>query len=227
MGALVKGAAVGALVELKVQEAIATLRQAVGQDIVQLSKLSEEQLRSAFDYFDENGDGIVTEEKLKNDLQTLGSSLSPEVIERKLSSIKHAVPGEVTFLEFRTWWNASFTESPVTFITSKAEFTDILDQSTDILLQIGFSFCRPCKRFEPKFEEYAEENKGVRFVRMNGNENEDTIQFCKEDLQVRKTPSFFVFKNGKKVLSWTGANEEVFKSNLQKILGTRGTSKRL
>ena len=53
VGALVKGAAVGALVELKVQEAIATLRQAVGQDIVQLSKLSEEQLRSAFDYFDE------------------------------------------------------------------------------------------------------------------------------------------------------------------------------
>ena len=51
---------------------------------------------------------------------------------------------------------------------------------------------------------------------MNGNENEDTIQFCKEGLQVRKTPSFYVFKGGKQVLSWTGANEETFTMNLAK-----------
>ena len=53
---------------------------------------------------------------------------------------------------------------------------------------------------------------------MNGNENEDTIHFCKEELMVRKTPSFFIFKNGKQVSSWTGANEDVFKGKLSKLL---------
>jgi thioredoxin 1 len=230
IGALVKGAAVGAIVELKVQEAIATLRQAVGGgDIVQISNLSEEQLRAAFDYFDEDGDGNVTEEKLKNGLQALGPSLSPDVIAKKLSSINTSVKGEVTFAEFKTWWNVNFKESPVTLITSESEFKEILkdpfptqhgDSSKDspVMLQIGFSFCRPCKRFEPKFEAYAKKHQGIRFVRMNGNENEDTIHFCKEELMVRKTPSFFIFKNEKQVSSWTGANEDVFKGKLSKLL---------
>merc|ERR1711907_234038 len=43
------------------------------------------------------------------------------------------------------------------------------------------------------------------------------FQFCKDDLQVRKTPSFFAFKNGKKLLSWTGANEDVFAENLSRF----------
>ena len=226
VGAVVKGAAVGALVELKVQEAIATMRNAVGQDIVQLSTFKEEQLRAAFDYFDDNGDGIVTEEMLKSSLQNLVSSLSPELIEKKLSTIKSSTKGEVTFEEFNRWWETSFgKESPVTFITSEAEFNDILEdpfpasgdlKDNPVILEVGFSFCRPCKRFEPKYEEFAEKNKDIRFVRMNGNENEDTIQFCKEGLQVRKTPSFYVFKGGKQVLSWTGANEETFTMNLAK-----------
>ena len=227
VGALVKGAAVGAIVELKVQEAIATLRQAIGQDIVQLSNLTEEQLRAAFDYFDEDGDGIVTEDKLKNGLQALGTSLSPDLIEEKLSRINSSTKGKVTFAEFMRWWNTTFNESPVTFITSQAEFKDILDdpfptksdsKDSPVILQVGFSFCRPCKRFEPKYEGYAAEHEEIRFVRMNGNENEDTIQFCKEELQVRKTPSFFIFQNGKQVLSWTGANEDAFKGNISKML---------
>ena len=213
IGALVKGAAVGALVELRQAEAIETLKRAVGQDTVQLSKLSEGQLRAAFDFFDPDGDGIVRWDALNTDLQTLGSSISPE----KLSKMRTSAEGEVTFQEFSVWWSEVINESPVTFITSSEEFREIIAESDRVVLQVGFSFCRPCKRFEPTFEEYAETTEGVKFVRMNGNENEDTIQFCKDDLQVRKTPSFFAFKNGKKLLSWTGANEDVFAENLSRF----------
>ncbi|UPR00376.1 thioredoxin [Chloropicon primus] len=218
VGAIVKGAAVGALVELRVQKAMDTLRQAVGQDNIQLSKLSEEQLRATFDYFDDNGDGIVTSEKLRNGLQNLGSSLTPELVDKKLDGMKTSTEGKVTFDEFRLWWTEVINKSPVTFITSPVEFMEIIGENKLVLLQVGFSFCRPCKRFEPTFEEFAEQHKDVKFVRMNGNENEDTIQYCKDDLQVRKTPSFFIFKNGMKLLSWTGANEEKFKSSLDRAI---------
>mmetsp|Transcript_7378 Transcript_7378/g.18927 ORF Transcript_7378/g.18927 Transcript_7378/m.18927 type:complete len:583 (-) Transcript_7378:1056-2804(-) len=228
VGALVKGAAVGVLVELKAQEALKTLRQAVGQDIMQLQNLTTEQLRAAFDYFDEDGDGMLTEEKLETDLQKLGSSLSPDLIEQRLSRIRSSVKGQVTFDEFRFWWDTTIKQAPVTLITSEAEWLQILDnpfpdlpedggKNAPVVLEVGFSFCKPCKRFEPKYEAYALTHKDVRFVRINGNENENTIAFTKEKLQVRKTPSFFIFQNKKQVNSWTGANEEIFRANLFKF----------
>ena len=85
---MVRGAAVGALVELKTQEAVVALRQAIGigqsTDVVELQNLRTEQLRAAFDSFDMDGDGVVSKEQLKNYLQNLVTSLSPDVMENKL-----------------------------------------------------------------------------------------------------------------------------------------------
>ena len=233
IGAMVRGAAVGALVELKTQEAVVALRQAIGigqsTDVVELQNLRTEQLRAAFDSFDMDGDGVVSKEQLKNFLQNLVTSLSPDVMENKLGRMRTSASGEVTFNDFRSWWERMITKGPVTIITSESEWESILvdpfpergaeGKDALIVLQVGFSFCRPCKRFAPKYEQYAQTYSHVRFVRINGNENQDTIAFCKDKLHVRKTPTFFVFQKEKQVNSWTGANEEIFAGKLKLAAG--------
>ena len=49
-------------------------------------------------------------------------------------------------------------------------------------LQIGFTFCRPCLAFEPKYERLAKQyGDAARFVKVNGNENGNTIELCRDE----------------------------------------------
>jgi thioredoxin-related protein len=68
----------------------------------------------------------------------------------------------------------------------------------------------------------------VRFVRVNGNENSSTVRLARDRLKVKKTPSFYLFRNQEMLYSWTGANPETFESAILKFHsegpGTEGDS---
>merc|ERR1711965_963386 len=77
-GTIVKGAAVGALVELKQQQAADAIQKAFGDDPVSLQTLSSRDLRLAFDAFDTNGNGVMSRTELTEGMKSMGLAQSTE-----------------------------------------------------------------------------------------------------------------------------------------------------
>jgi thioredoxin 1 len=102
----------------------------------------------------------------------------------------------------------------VTKITSGEEFKDILERDSSaklVVLQVGFTFCRPCLAFEPKYERLARQyGDAARLVKVNGNENGNTIELCRDQLKVERTPTFIFFRDGQEIHRHTGINLDVF-----------------
>ena len=102
----------------------------------------------------------------------------------------------------------------VTKITSGEELNDILERDSSaklVVLQVGFTFCRPCLAFEPKYERLAKQyGDAVRLVKVNGNENGNTIELCRDELKVERTPTFIFFRDGQETHRHTGINLDVF-----------------
>ena len=82
------------------------------------------------------------------------------------------------------------------------------------------SWCRPCKRFESIYESIASAYPDVFFLKLNGNDSEDTKQLFKKKLKIRATPSFLFFRNGESVGGTTGANKSRFETVLRTLLNT-------
>ena len=116
---------------------------------------------------------------------------------------------------------------PVTEVKSKAEFLAIVEAESPnlVVLEVAFTWCRPCKGFTRKFERFAGHYTSPRFVKIFGNENDDTKAFVKHDLKVQASPAFYTFRLSEDhpdaldpVSSWTGANEDRFRTNLNEAL---------
>lgn len=227
-GTIVKGAAVGALVELKQQQAADAIQKAFGEDPVSLQTLSSRDLRLAFDAFDTNGNGVMSRTELTEGLKTMGLAQSTERIAMLARKLDPEDKGSITFDEFTEWWKRTITAAPVAFITSEEEWDKIVGNpfphrkdlnSPLVVLEVGFTFCRPCKAFEGKYERFAQKYSDMRFVRVNGNENSSTVRLARDRLKVKKTPSFYLFRDEEMLYSWTGANPETFESAICKYSG--------
>lgn len=202
-----KGAAVGAVVELRKQSGLDVLRQALGQEVLKVQRLSPPELRIIFDSFDTDADGVIHHDELTSWVRKMGVSAATA---ESLFEAMDEGDDNVTFEMFSTWWERNIIKAPVTLITSADEWKDIVDTVEDhlVLLEVGFTFCRPCRAFEPKYEKLALKYPDVRCVRVNGNENRSTISLCRDELKVERTPTFFFFKNGVQVHSFIGTDAE-------------------
>lgn len=73
--------------------------------------------------------------------------------------------------------NDVFCAAQVSYLHTEAEVDSVIaEEGTSgrlVILEVGFTFCKPCKRFEPVFKEYARRFPEARFIRVNGNENAD------------------------------------------------------
>mmetsp|Transcript_23351 Transcript_23351/g.39303 ORF Transcript_23351/g.39303 Transcript_23351/m.39303 type:complete len:391 (-) Transcript_23351:348-1520(-) len=114
----------------------------------------------------------------------------------------------------------------VNLIHGKGEFDAIVrDLGRPLMLMIGFQWCRPCKGFARKYERLAEEFKDVTFLKVFGEENEDTKALVKA-MQVKSSPVFYLFDaSGTLISEFKGANEERFRTNVQQFLTNAATSR--
>lgn len=107
-------------------------------------------------------------------------------------------------------------------IASESAFRNILSfnkENGKLVVVMGtLSWCRPCKRFNSAYERLAAAYPNVVFLRLNGNDSEDTKQLFKKKLKIRATPSFLFFRNAELVGSTTGANTSRFETVMRAML---------
>lgn len=113
----------------------------------------------------------------------------------------------------------TFKRGIVNEVRSMEDFQLLLqEESGPIVLEVGFTFCKPCKRFEPKYKLFAEHYDKVLFLKVYGNRNQSCKQLCKQILQVKATPSFYMYKEGSLASKHVGIKEDGLRKKIKELL---------
>lgn len=80
-----------------------------------------------------------------------------------------------------------------------------------VVLDCYAPWCGPCKMFSPVFEELSHEENGVKFCKINTDENPDTA----ERYEVMSIPTVLIFENGQLKSRETGFKT---KEELKKLI---------
>ena len=71
-----------------------------------------------------------------------------------------------------------------------------------VIVDINTSWCGPCRKFAPVFEEMAINNPGVVFLSVDAEEIEH------EDCDIKSVPTFKIFLNGEQRREFSGVDKE-------------------
>ena len=93
-----------------------------------------------------------------------------------------------------------------TEILTPADFNAALAEAGSKLVVVDFyaDWCGPCKMIAPKVAEMEKEFSDVVFLKVNVDENDATA----EEYGIQAMPTFMFFRDGKKIDSFSGANEQ-------------------
>jgi len=211
----VKGAAAGAANQLILRDDLAALRAAIGRkQAVSPSAMSEDDIKEAFALFDKEGTGDLDPDQVADAMQRLGVQMTKHEIREMIFDMDMDNSGTVSFDEFRSFWKSLVRSNPVTVMHTLAEYNNLLDEESTsgrlIVLEVGFTYCKPCRAFEGSYHSFAKRFKDARFVRINGNENQEMVTLGRDILKVRSSPSFFLFRNKEVVYRFSGAKKDKF-----------------
>ncbi|XP_008281601.1 thioredoxin b [Stegastes partitus] len=102
-------------------------------------------------------------------------------------------------------------------VESMADFNKCLQEAGDKLVVVDFTatWCGPCKQIGPEFVKLAglPENANVVFLKVDVDEAEDVSAQC----GIKCMPTFYFYKNGKKVDEFSGANPQTLKEKVEAL----------
>src|SRR6059058_6531930 len=78
---------------------------------------------------------------------------------------------------------------------------EVLEAETPVLVDFWAPWCGPCRIIAPSLEEMAEENDGLRIVKLNVDDNQVTAA----RYDVMSIPTLILFKNGEQAHKIIGA----------------------
>jgi len=211
----VKGAAVGAKEELRLRSDLAAMRAAIGKrQAVSPTMMTESDIKKAFELFDNDGNGELDAREVADAMFTIGMRMTKDEIKELVFQMDTDNSGSVSFSEFKMFWNDLVRASDVTLLHTLAEYENIIsEESTSgrlVVLEVGFTYCKPCRAFEPTYHKFATQFKDARFLRINGNDNQEMVRLGRDILKVKSSPSFYLFRNGEQTFKFTGAKSDKF-----------------
>lgn len=89
---------------------------------------------------------------------------------------------------------------------------EVLEAAEPVIVDFWATWCGPCKMQAPIFHELAEEVSGVKFAKLDVDQNMSLAQ----RYRVMSIPTLMVFKNGRMAASTTGLQQ---KADLKKLIG--------
>jgi thioredoxin 1 len=105
-----------------------------------------------------------------------------------------------------------FSLSVSTKLHKDEEWDELLKNNTHVIVDFTATWCGPCKRIGPVFDKLAGETTGLKFVKVDVDELEETAKKC----DVSAMPTFQVYVNGKKVAELLGAAESELRAMITK-----------
>lgn len=90
-------------------------------------------------------------------------------------------------------------------IKNMAEFEkEVINEEGTVVIDFYATWCRPCKIMTPIIEEIANENKNVKFVKIDIDKNEElAIKY-----NVMSIPTIIIMKNGEVAKTFVGVTEK-------------------
>ena len=229
---IVKGAALGAMLELSNKATVEILRAAICKDITGAPEpriLTDEDMQYVFKKLDRNKDSQLDAEDILRGAALYDVVLSEveatrccEVLrERQLLEIK---PPRLTISALVK----TVKKSVVKHVQSQEELETYLQEKSSanenpvIVLQCGYSYCRPCIKFEHSYESVAKDPrfKNIKFLKVVG-DSSPALSHLTHELEVENTPDFRIFRGDKMVQKFTGANRKKLEDNLIAVLESK------
>jgi len=91
---------------------------------------------------------------------------------------------------------------------------EVVESEGVILVDFYAEWCGPCKMTSPIIDELSNEMPDVKFVKINVDENQDLAS----EYSVFSIPTFLIFKGGKVVDQFVGAqSKDNFKQHIKKV----------
>ncbi len=105
--------------------------------------------------------------------------------------------------------------SNVITVTKENFEQEVVNSDKPVVLDFWATWCGPCKSFSPIFDKVSTSNTGVKFVKINVDEEKElAAQFG-----IRGIPYIALFNEGEQVAAKTGAmNEQVFTTWLDSVI---------
>lgn len=100
------------------------------------------------------------------------------------------------------------------------DFKDLSVKEVDKLKLIMFkgNWCQPCKKIYPNIVELAKEYPGVKFYKIDIDDESEIIKGYLDEFSPAKVPSFFYYKNGNIVDSIIGTDINKISDTIEKHL---------
>ena len=223
----VLGSAAGGGMQLQLRDDLARVRAAVGRmQGTSPQRLTAPELERVFRSFgahpaaNDTATLILNYAEMGAAIGALGVKLTAEETKETMLELDTRAKGYVSFDDFYTWWQDLIVSSPVTLIHTEAEFDTLLEEESQsdrlLIVEVGFTFCQPCKKFAPFYKQCAAKYKDARFAYISGNENVETVRVGRDRLGVTGSPAFFLYRHGVQVLRFSGAKEEQLVDAIEK-----------
>ena len=228
---IVKGAALGAKLELSNKATVEILRAAICKDITGAPEpriLTDEDMQFVFKRLDRNKDGQLDAEDILRGaalFEVVLSEVEAITVLRSFAGTSAARNHTASFDDFERWWIKTVKKSVVKHVQNQEELETHLNEKTSanenplIVLQCGYSYCRPCIKFEHSYESVAKDPrfKNVKFLKVVGDAS-PALSHLTHELEVENTPDFRIFRGDKVVQRFTGANRKRLEDNIIAVL---------
>ena len=157
---------------------------------------------------------IDMDEKEMNEAAERDSKKGGGALKSLFGMLEKSLSSNVEIVDKKKWKRKEVNE-----VKSMEEFQLLLqEEKGPIILEVGFTFCKPCKKFYPKYKLFAEHYKDALFLILYGNRNQSTKQLCKTVLNVKATPTFYMYANGALVDKHVGIKEDPFRKKIKSLL---------